>query len=413
MKYNNAYYFYHNDHLGTPQKLVAQNGSVVWSATYSAFGEASVERETVTNNLRFPGQYYDVETGLHYNWHRYYDPGIGRYVSVDPISFAGGDANLYRYVKNNPLNFMDPEGRFLERFNLLSHLYRKMFGENWMSDAIDDETLAVEDMAKGLYDAVGKQWKNTILWWKDPTELKNHPAAYELRNMYVTGVALMERYEVEGMSGLGEQMFPNLHHLITTDDYSQRDSRRAVASIIAETVVIIALHKCLSESEPSKQIRIHHVDTGGLRNELPLTAAQKTNAIKYAKSLGVSEEMIIISENMNTGYALMYGKEILYIGTDVLPSTNPDMLRLLANSRISMKGTLAHEIIGHRAAALAGMSQEIKAFEEAQASIRAARFAPGLSSTERTTLIRDALKRLHDKEYTIKDVKNKLWIDEP
>ena len=110
MRYNNAYYFYQNDHLGTPQKLTAQNGMLVWSATYSTFGEASVDIETVKNNLRFPGQYYDAETGLHYNGNRYYDPRVGRYMSVDPIGFVGGDNNLYAYANSNPLNQFDHLG---------------------------------------------------------------------------------------------------------------------------------------------------------------------------------------------------------------------------------------------------------------------------------------------------------------
>ncbi|MCP4372356.1 MAG: RHS repeat-associated core domain-containing protein, partial [Deltaproteobacteria bacterium] len=64
----------------------------------------------VTNNLRFPGQYFDPETGLHYNWFRYYDPGIGRYLRVDPIGFGGKDVNLYAYVWNGPVNWVDPWG---------------------------------------------------------------------------------------------------------------------------------------------------------------------------------------------------------------------------------------------------------------------------------------------------------------
>jgi RHS repeat-associated protein len=60
-------------------------------------------------DIRFPGQYYDAETGLHYNYHRYYDPSIGRYISADPIGQAGG-VNLYSYVGNNPLNWIDPTG---------------------------------------------------------------------------------------------------------------------------------------------------------------------------------------------------------------------------------------------------------------------------------------------------------------
>ncbi|PIE69795.1 MAG: hypothetical protein CSA21_00300 [Deltaproteobacteria bacterium] len=58
---------------------------------------------------RFPGQYYDNETGLHYNHHRYYDPQTGRYLSLDPIGLRGG-LNLYAYVQNDPVNAVDPTG---------------------------------------------------------------------------------------------------------------------------------------------------------------------------------------------------------------------------------------------------------------------------------------------------------------
>jgi RHS repeat-associated protein len=101
MKKDEQYYFYINDHLGTPQKIFAENGQTVWEARYTAFGMATVQREIIENNLRFPGQYYDAETGLHYNWHRFYDPETGRYISADPIGLAGG-MNLYAYVGGQP-----------------------------------------------------------------------------------------------------------------------------------------------------------------------------------------------------------------------------------------------------------------------------------------------------------------------
>ena len=153
-----------------------------------------------------------------------------------------------------------------------------------------------------------------------------------------------------------------------------------------------------------------NVSTGGLRNELSLTEAQSAEAVAYAKSLGVPDEAIHVSENMNTSYKVLFGEEKLYIGTDVLPATGT---ALKANSRISLKGTIAHEVVGHRAAELAGKTQSTLVLEEAQASIRAARFAPELSSTERTTLIRDAIERLQKSGQKIKDVKDQLWINSP
>ncbi len=111
MKEAGQYYFYHNDHLGTPQKLTSVNGAVVWSAAYSSFGEATINVAVVENSLRFPGQYYDSETGLHYNFHRYYDSSTGRYIRADPIGSEGG-INLFAYVHNNPVNFFDLWGLY-------------------------------------------------------------------------------------------------------------------------------------------------------------------------------------------------------------------------------------------------------------------------------------------------------------
>ncbi len=110
MKIGSQYYFYHNDHLGTPQKMTTVNGSVVWSATYSSFGKAEVDADsTVENNFRFPGQYFDGETELYYNGYRLYDPGTGRYVSADPLKVKGG-INFFLYSENNPIKRIDPYG---------------------------------------------------------------------------------------------------------------------------------------------------------------------------------------------------------------------------------------------------------------------------------------------------------------
>jgi len=149
------------------------------------------------------------------------------------------------------------------------------------------------------------------------------------------------------------------------------------------------------------------VDTGGLRNETPLTDIQKATVLSYAVLLGMPKEAILFSENMNTSYTSLFGEERLYIGTDVLPATHGP-----ANSRISMRGAIAHELIGHRCAVLAGKTLEDELLEEVQASIRAARFAPELTKVERITLIRDALARLHKTGLSIRMVKGQLWINE-
>jgi len=103
-------YYYGNDRLGTPQILTNSTNTVVWEAVYDPFGKADVNpNSTVVSNFRLPGQYYDQETGLHYNAFRYYDPRTGRYLRPDPIGLLGG-INLFAYGVNNPINVNDPLG---------------------------------------------------------------------------------------------------------------------------------------------------------------------------------------------------------------------------------------------------------------------------------------------------------------
>ena len=89
--------------------LAGRVGIPVWRWESPAFGDAAPILQLRTVNLRFPGQYFDAETGLHQNWHRDYDPGAGRYIQSDPFGLAGG-MNTYGYVGGNPVSAFDPFG---------------------------------------------------------------------------------------------------------------------------------------------------------------------------------------------------------------------------------------------------------------------------------------------------------------
>ena len=103
-------YFVHYDQANRPVLILDGKGCKVWSAEYTAYGLAQVSPDsTIVYNRRAPGQYFDAETSLHYNYHRYYDPQIGRFTQPDLIGLAGG-MNLYSFGEGNPFAFCDVLG---------------------------------------------------------------------------------------------------------------------------------------------------------------------------------------------------------------------------------------------------------------------------------------------------------------
>ncbi len=88
--------------------MIDSSAQLVWQTAYLPFGKAQIVTETIENNFRFPGQYCDNETGLHYNYYRYYDPASGRYLASDPVGLKNG-VNVYAYVKNDPVNAVDTQ----------------------------------------------------------------------------------------------------------------------------------------------------------------------------------------------------------------------------------------------------------------------------------------------------------------
>ncbi|MET3119461.1 RHS repeat-associated protein, partial [Undibacterium sp. GrIS 1.8] len=119
--------YLHNNHLGATELVTNEHAIPLWQAEYSPYGKiiqastliqaAHAENKTTfAFNLRLPGQYEDIETGLYYNDHRYYDPSRGQYLTPDPLGLRGG-INSYAYVANNPLKYIDPSGLILFAFD--------------------------------------------------------------------------------------------------------------------------------------------------------------------------------------------------------------------------------------------------------------------------------------------------------
>jgi RHS repeat-associated protein len=126
--YGTKHYAIQSDHLNTPRRLVQSDGQVAWQWAYSAFGDekptiaktrfantslnqsfGSTTVPAVTFNLRYPGQYFDQESNLHYNYHRSYSATTGRYTQSDPIGLDGG-WNRFGYAEQNPMSYSDPLG---------------------------------------------------------------------------------------------------------------------------------------------------------------------------------------------------------------------------------------------------------------------------------------------------------------
>jgi RHS repeat-associated protein len=102
-----------------PERLTDAAGATVWRALYQPFGAVHQITGPASLDLRFPGQWFQLETGLHYNWHRHYDPTTGRYTQPDPLGLAAllsDGPSVYAYAGQSPLMWTDPEGLQSRRF---------------------------------------------------------------------------------------------------------------------------------------------------------------------------------------------------------------------------------------------------------------------------------------------------------
>jgi RHS repeat-associated protein len=109
-------HFIRTDHIGRPVLATDSTGTVVWTASYDPFGTVHASTGTPAT-IRFPGQWFQAESGLHQNWMRDYDPTTGRYIQADPLGLVDG-ASVYGYAGQNPGRYVDPRGEEWRYYNL-------------------------------------------------------------------------------------------------------------------------------------------------------------------------------------------------------------------------------------------------------------------------------------------------------
>jgi RHS repeat-associated protein len=193
---NPNYKFVHTDQLGAPRKITDASGAVVWKATYDPFGLAAISDDVAgtgirtTLNIRFPGQYFDAESGLHYNYFRDYDPTIGEYLESDPIGLKGG-LNTYSYALGNPIYGIDflalavGEPGVLESFVPVWGSGREAINEfqegHWgwglfnAGLAVSDVFLlgtAAKSVCKGAWKTGSNSWRATRDWYGKINDLE-------------------------------------------------------------------------------------------------------------------------------------------------------------------------------------------------------------------------------------------------
>jgi RHS repeat-associated protein len=150
----------HPDHIDRPVRMTDATQAMVWDAIWRPFGAVHSITGSASNNLRFPGQYFLIESGLHYNWHRHYDPTIGRYLQADPVSVVSlskiidatriqrtvfwSDENadlpsamaefldgpgIYPYARNSPAGYIDSDGERAKIVNAIRKFFRDIHFE--------------------------------------------------------------------------------------------------------------------------------------------------------------------------------------------------------------------------------------------------------------------------------------------
>jgi RHS repeat-associated protein len=168
------------DHLGAPHQITNAARHVVWRWNHDPFG-IGAPTGSLTYNPRFPGQYYDAETGLNYNYHRDYDPKLGRYIQSDPIGLAGGQ-NTYTYASGNPVSGIDAFG--LEPWWMKMIEWGNQFGYAFAPDIVANNLksgVGLRDQARRQMDEIKDKLRicKSKKKKKDPNEEKKLEEEYK------------------------------------------------------------------------------------------------------------------------------------------------------------------------------------------------------------------------------------------
>jgi RHS repeat-associated protein len=144
-------YYYHRDHQNSIIALIDKEGKIIESYSYDPYGNITHHTKTLEtyNPYGYTGREIDTDD-LYYYRARYYDPTIGRFITPDPIGFAGGDTNFYRYVGNDPVNFTDPSG-------LLGNGIVQNYSQNALSSQQGTQRFGGQTLADALRSSTNRQ----------------------------------------------------------------------------------------------------------------------------------------------------------------------------------------------------------------------------------------------------------------
>ncbi|WP_437793358.1 SpvB/TcaC N-terminal domain-containing protein [Sorangium sp. So ce693] len=437
-----------DNHLGSASLEVDGAGLVIGYEEYHPYGttaywSTSSALEVSQRRYRYTGKEKDEETGLYYHGARYYAPWLGRWTTADPAGMVDGPG-LYNYVRGNPVRLTDPNGKesatdkqiaqmtdvqLHRHFTSLSPEARASFagaatgkfaerawatlnrggmdiGYNFPVDTI---TGSASKAATPHMTAVNP--RPTAEQLRDKTPLLPFflrvPAQYLRTNQETPQGAPVGLAALRQLNGGAALAVANFSRDIAPGTAVENLTLQSV-NVLSAGVGVLAAAAPL-ESTGATVGPLARAVSSSERNASPLSEAQRAEALAMAEELGMPAERTVVSSSQNTSHAGGM-LDILIIGPDVLPAANAPVGTTGANARIGMRGALAHELIGHREAYLAGRTLSDGIFEEAQASIRAAKLAPGLSSTERVTLLRDAVNRLHNAGRTTEDIRPLLFL---